>query len=93
MDLRFLDEIDWICCSPKPNLATVNLIRADEIKLVMAEGTQLPDTIFPARHHYLSPAAEGDTIPQRNIDWCVKLALENPVWRVSLQLHKTLGIR
>lgn len=83
--------LDWICMSPKAG-ADLKLSSGDELKLVYPqEGldpTKLLDLNFD--HFFLQPK-DG---PQReqNTQKAVKYCLEHPVWRLSLQTHKYLGL-
>lgn len=86
--------LDWVCCSPKPG-APVVLTEVDEVKVVLAAGQPLPgDGLRPLAKHYLvSPAFEGDKLPPENLQWAIRLCLENPPWRLSVQQHKAWGVR
>jgi 7-carboxy-7-deazaguanine synthase (Cx14CxxC type) len=83
--------IDWICVSPKAE-ATLVIETGDELKLVFPQ-TDAPPERFAGlsfRHFYLqpldSPAREENT--RAAADYC----LAHPQWRLSLQLHKAIGI-
>lgn len=86
-------EIDWISCSPK--VGPYALQYADEVRCVLAVGQTLPDIEqLPTTEHYLvSPANDGDQLNRENAEWCMKLVLDNPMWRMSMQYHKVLKIR
>jgi len=89
-------HLDWVCVSPKSALHTLAQRRADELKLVRHEGQSLPDLAqLPGADHYLvSPAAQGDgSFRPEDLAWCVDLVKRHPRWRLSLQLHKLLGVR
>jgi 7-carboxy-7-deazaguanine synthase len=86
------DGLDWICVSPKARAELV--IRAgDELKLVYPQDGASPDdfTDLSFTRFSLQPM-DGPEIREntaRTIDYC----LRHPKWRLSLQTHKTLGIR
>ena len=87
---RLLPEgVDWITLSPK--YQAVVLPRADEVKLVLSEGTD-PSRweAFPAAWHFLQPCDQGGVMNTRE---CLDYLLEHPQWRLSLQTHKLLNIR
>lgn len=93
--------VDWITLSPKDQVAglkgdgTVVLPRADEIKLVLAPGTD-PSAwaSFPATWHFLQPCDVSDPVRNREIlRQTIDYIHAHPLWRLSLQTHKFLGIR
>lgn len=96
-------HIDWVCCSPKSRPGTLELRYCDELKVVIGEGQALPRmSMFPvgARYYLASPAFEPPTPkqPQGRLSpataaWAVKQVQDNPRWRLSVQMHKVLGIR
>jgi 7-carboxy-7-deazaguanine synthase (Cx14CxxC type) len=83
--------LDWICVSPKAGAATV-IRRGDELKLVFpqegAEPERFEDLTF--RQFFLQPMDGPDL--ERNTRMALEYCLEHPVWRLSLQTHKMLGI-
>lgn len=85
-------EIDWICLSPKANTKIV-LKKVDELKLVYPQ-TDIDPILFSdfdASHFYLQPM---DNIDQKNnIELCINYCLLHPQWKLSLQTHKTIGLR
>ena len=87
--------LDWVCVSPKSADHTLRQRQADEYKLVRVQGQALPlDWPVKAEHWVVSPgfAADG-TVQRSDVEWCVNLVKENPQWRLSLQIHKLLGVR
>lgn len=83
--------IDWICVSPKAG-AEVKVRSGDELKLVFPQPGLEPE-IFESldfRFFFLQPkdgpGKKGNT--QKAVRYC----LEHPKWRLSLQMHKLLGI-
>lgn len=83
--------LDWITISPKKG-ELVRQPTAHEVKYVLKAGDPLPLCEIKARHKFLSPAFEGDKLPTENLNHCIKLCLENPAWRLSMQAHKRWGI-
>lgn len=91
--------IDWICLSPKSTAAIV-LERCDELKLVYPQDDALPETFasFPAQHYFLSPMASphiragNDDARQNNTRKALDYCRTHPQWRLTLQMHKLLGI-
>lgn len=99
------EMIDWVTVSPKEDVpglkgnGTVVLERANEVKLVF-DGT-LPEerleywSDFPADWHFLQPCDMGDPVKNRTIleQTIAYVRQRGPIWRLSLQTHKLLGIR
>jgi 7-carboxy-7-deazaguanine synthase len=83
-----------VCVSPKSAEHTLRQLHADEVKYVRHRGQALPESRVNAGHHLVSPAARADgSFDREDVAWCVQLVKENPSWRLSLQLHKILGVR
>lgn len=91
--------VDWVCLSPKAD-AKVVFERCDELKLVYPQDLAQPETFqnFPADFYFLSPMADPairfgkDNTKQSNTQKALEYCLKNPQWRLSLQMHKLLGI-
>jgi len=84
--------IDWVCISPKANAPLVQTF-GDELKLVYPQpGAE------PARYerldfrHFLLQPMDGPEI-LRNTKAATDYCLAHPRWRLSLQTHKTIGIK
>ena len=43
------------------------------------------------RNKYIQPIADGDTINIANVKWCHDFVVNNPGWKLSLQVHKWYG--
>lgn len=93
---RVPQNLDWITVSPKvaehvleknfPNGCT-------ELKYVTHAGKMnVPQPKITAQYYLLSPIFDGEKLNQKNIDHAIKLCLENPQWRLSLQSHKLLKV-
>jgi 7-carboxy-7-deazaguanine synthase (Cx14CxxC type) len=80
----------WITMSPKA-CAPIRQTFGHEIKVVWPQdGINLKDLErLDYRDHYLQPMAGVDGALQATIDTCLK----NPKWHLSLQTHKTIGVR
>lgn len=85
--------VDWICVSPKTAEHSLRQKTANELKYVRAFGQGIPEPSVQADHYLISPAFEGNVLPQKNLDWCIQLVKKNPRWRLSLQSHKLMKIR
>jgi 7-carboxy-7-deazaguanine synthase len=86
------EGVDWICVSPKGG-ADLVVRRGHELKLVYPQTGARPEDFAGLAFARFSlqpmdgPDAAGNTA--RVVDYC----LRHPQWRLSLQTHKTLGIR
>ena len=89
--------VDWVCVSPKAG-ADLIVLQADELKLV------IPQNNHPAleklmarfegmdyRNRFLQPM-DGQNL-KSNTELAVSLCQKRPLWRLSLQSHKLIGIR
>jgi len=84
--------LDWLCVSPKAG--TQLRVRAGhELKLVYPQAGAPPEdfTALSFERFSLQPM-DGPNVTENTskaVDYCLK----HPAWRLSLQTHKTLGIR
>ena len=85
------ENIDWICVSPKKG-SKFMLNYGNELKLVYPQEDLKPELFenFDFDHFFLQPM-DGKNL-QRNILQSVSYCIENPLWRISLQTHKIMGI-
>jgi organic radical activating enzyme len=87
--------IDWITVSPKTAEHTLRQRTANEVKYVRARGSALPQTTLDAQHYFISPAFQPHgELQAEDLEWCIELIKQAPEkWRLSIQLHKFLGLR
>jgi 7-carboxy-7-deazaguanine synthase len=85
------EGIDWLCVSPKGGTELV--VRAgQELKLIYPQSALKPGDFIRLNfdHFFLQPMAgphlKANT--QSAVDYC----LAHPTWRLSLQMHKVVGI-
>ncbi len=85
------DGIDWTCVSPKAHAPLV-AIRGDELKLVYPQESAAPERFegLDFRHFSLQPM-DGPT-REENTRLALEYCKAHPRWRLSLQVHKLLGI-
>jgi 7-carboxy-7-deazaguanine synthase len=92
--------VDWLTISPKPRFHTGSIVladdaRPDEVKVI------IDDTVdaaaldgFAARyrcdHYFAQPCM--DAAYDRHLAHAIALVHARPRWRLSLQLHKILGV-
>lgn len=86
------EGMDWICVSPKAGAELV-VRRGNELKLVYPQADAAPEAFVDLafERFSLQPMDGPDVVENtaRAIEYC----LRHPQWRLSLQTHKTLGIR
>lgn len=86
--------LDWVTVSPKAG-ARLAVTSGDELKLVWPQEGLRPEDFesLDFRHFCLQPRHGADARENVRItSQVVTLCLERPVWRLSLQMHKLLGI-
>lgn len=85
------DGIDWLTVSPKAGVELVQR-RGHELKLVYPQEGAEPELYedLPFLHFFLQPLA-GPHLAE-NTQKAVRYCLEHPRWRLSLQIHKIVGI-
>ncbi|MBK8514914.1 MAG: 7-carboxy-7-deazaguanine synthase [Saprospiraceae bacterium] len=85
------EGIDWICVSPK---ADTNIVirSGDELKLVYPQPENNPTNFINMdfKHFYLQPLDNENHFS--NIKSTIEYCLKNPLWKLSSQTHKYLGI-
>ena len=85
--------IDWICVSPKAGAPWVQRV-GHELKLVVPQ-PEIDPLQFEAEgrfDHWQVQAMDGPALAD-NTAWAVQWCLAHPRWQLSVQTHKTLGIR
>jgi 7-carboxy-7-deazaguanine synthase len=91
------DGIDWLCVSPKAGAALL-VTKGDELKIVIPQDGLDPKSFekLDFRHFSVQPRdpLNGDEVArQANLQLATAFCLRYPLWRLSLQTHKILGIR
>jgi organic radical activating enzyme len=89
--------LDYTVVSPKGETGYAKKInpQVDEIRLPVKEQDNIPElnTLPTARYYFLSPVfTNNPATTKANIDYCVEQCKRNPAWRLSLQIHKLIGI-
>jgi 7-carboxy-7-deazaguanine synthase len=89
--------VDWICVSPKAGSELI-VLQADELKLVIPQNDHQPLEKLMARfegmdyrNRFLQPM-DGPNL-KSNTELAVSLCQKRPLWRLSIQSHKLIGIR
>jgi 7-carboxy-7-deazaguanine synthase len=85
-------DMDWICVSPKAG-AELAIRAGHELKLVYPQADAVPERFaaLAFERFSLQPMDGPDVV--ENTARAVEYCLAHPQWRLSVQTHKTLGIR
>ena len=89
LDIDF--EIDWVCVSPKAGSELV-LKHGDELKVVYPQNEFNLDVFKDMQftHFYLQPMDSENK--DKNTADAINYCLKDPIWKLSIQQHKLLGI-
>ena len=86
-------DLDWISLSPKVAEHAVKVKECSEIRYVRGYGQGIPRPSALADRKFISPAFSGDALDKATLKWCIDLVKKHPEWALSVQQHKTWGIR
>ena len=85
------EGLDWICVSPKAD-AEIVLTRGDELKLVYPQPLAMPERFagLAFTHFFLQPM--DSLLQKQHTRDAVAYCMAHPQWRLSVQMHKVIGI-
>lgn len=92
-------NLDWVTFSPKTgfdggDVAPTVLKECDELKVVYLGQDLQQYAGINANHRFLQPCFSEDEVQRQiNMKSCLDAVLNNPGWRLSLQIHRILSIR
>ena len=92
-------NLDWVTLSPKSNFEGGDvepcvLTQCDELKVVFLGQDLSQYDAIEAQHRFLQPCfVEDEEQRKANLQACVEAVKSHPNWRLSLQIHRVLGIR
>jgi 7-carboxy-7-deazaguanine synthase len=86
------EGMDWICVSPKAG-ADLVVRGGHELKLVYPQQGAAPEDYLGLAFERFSLQPMDGTDVTANTARAVDYCLRHPKWRLSVQTHKTLGIR
>jgi 7-carboxy-7-deazaguanine synthase len=86
------DGVDWVCVSPKAG-AELRVRRGDELKLVYPQAGAMPPAFADLAFERFSLQPMDGPDVAANTERAVNYCMHHPQWRLSVQTHKTLGIR
>jgi len=84
-------NIDWICVSPKAG-SDLQIIEGNELKLVFPQSGSNPSQYENLSFDYFSLQPMDNKKLNENTQKTIKYCHEHPLWRLSLQTHKFVGI-
>jgi len=90
--------LDWICVSPKAG-STLVQTSGHELKVVVPQaGFTEADLLALEKLDFAQRRVQAmdSALPgarQKSMEWAVQWCLDHPLWSLSVQTHKTLGIR
>ena len=89
--LPAVEGIDWLCISPKAGTEVVQR-SGDELKLVWPQGGVDPSEFesWDFANFLIQPMDCEER--EKALDAAIRLVMERPSWRLSLQTHKLLGL-
>ena len=89
--------VDWVCVSPKAGSELI-VLQADEIKLVVPQvGHHALENLMARfegmdyQNRFLQPM--DGLQAKENTELAIRLCQKRPLWRLSMQIHKLIGIR
>jgi 7-carboxy-7-deazaguanine synthase (Cx14CxxC type) len=86
------DGIDWLCVSPKA-AAELRIRKGHELKLVYPQAENRPEDFAGlAFERFSLQPMDGPDVAD-NTARAIAYCLQHPQWRLSVQTHKSLGIR
>lgn len=87
--------LDWLCVSPKAGTEVVQR-SGDELKLVWPQAGIDPTALehWDFRHFLVQPmdCEKRPKASEEAVAAAIRLAMERPRWRLSLQAHKLVGL-
>ncbi|MCV2350347.1 7-carboxy-7-deazaguanine synthase [Paucibacter sp. Y2R2-4] len=85
------EGLDWICVSPKAD-AEIVLTRGHELKLVFPQPLARPERFaaMDFQHFFLQPM--DSVLKTQHTRDAVAYCMAHPQWRLSVQMHKVIGI-
>ena len=91
-------NLDWVTFSPKSafeggDLEPYVLKICDELKVVYLGQDLAQYKDIEAKHRFLQPCfCEDEGERKANMKACVEAVMQNPGWRLSMQIHRVLSI-
>ncbi len=84
--------LDWVCVSPKAGTELI-IREGHELKLVYPQVENTPENFENLKFERFSLQPMDGPDIARSTEAAIAYCLDHPQWRLSVQTHKTLGIR
>ena len=85
------EGVDWSCVSPKSGTELV-VTHGNELKVVFPQEVDPRSYAHLQFEHFFVQPKDGDDAHNALVA-ATQFCLDNPQWRLSLQIHKIIGIR
>lgn len=95
-------ESVWVAVSPKKGYLANMIYRANEVKILVGEDfdqKKISAPILTKNDVFLQPIddvliyGKNDGQNKLNVDKCLEILKTHPRWRLSIQMHKVIGVR
>lgn len=90
---------DWITVSPKLHWNALAVRKANQLKLLVdqdfdyAKAEEVIKACTPSCLVYVSPIFDPNELVKENVTTALELLKAHPRWRLSVQVHKWIGVR
>lgn len=84
-----MGQFECVTVSPKNVASTKQRICTDLKVVYVGQDLSIYFDMFRPQQFYLQPLSNK----KESIDACVKIVMQDPRWRLSLQTHKLIGVR
>ncbi|CAI3937411.1 7-carboxy-7-deazaguanine synthase [Commensalibacter communis] len=83
--------VDWICVSPKAGAELVQTY-GDELKLIYPQEGLVPQDFIKFAFTTFRLQPKDDHNKKEHLQKAIEFCQNNPIWHLSLQTHKLIGI-
>lgn len=87
----------WVTCSPKDNFLLDNIQHIDQFKFLVEteHDVQLIESLDVGKPIFIQPIERYDSTGpiKSSYDFVVDVVKKHPTWRLSIQMHKVIGVR
>ena len=83
--------LDWVCVSPKAGTQCI-VAKGDELKFIFPQRGLTPEQFESLDFRYFLLQPMDNATLQQNTEAAVGYCQQHPRWRLSMQIHKALGL-